>query len=76
MSLRLKGTAAFISSGSSSEAKVVPPPANESPTLLTAMRLTEQPEPIMARPTIISTTILFIAPTDVSSPFRPGIMPA
>src|SRR5712692_1254439 len=43
MSLRLKGTAWPTNSGSLSEAKVVPLLASESPSLLMANFLTEQP---------------------------------
>ena len=43
MSLRLNGTAASTSSGSSSLAKVVPPAASASPRRFTASRWIEQP---------------------------------
>src|SRR5689334_715020 len=43
MSFKLNGTAALISSGSSSEAKVDPLPERASPSRLMANFLTEQP---------------------------------
>src|SRR6516225_11736473 len=44
MSLRLNGRASLTSSGSSSEVNVLPPLARALPSLLTAIRLTEQEE--------------------------------
>ena len=76
MSLRLNGTAALTNSGSSSEAKVVPLPAKASPTLLTAMRLTEQPGPIRARHSVVRQTSLFAALRDISLKFGLAIVPA
>ena len=76
MSLRLNGTAALTNSGSSSDAKLVPLPANALPALLTARRLMEQPEPTTARPTNTNQTILCIAATDIGSDFRLEYMPA
>ena len=49
MSFKLNGTAAFTSSGSSSDAKLVPPPESASPSLLMAMWRIEQPVKVTAR---------------------------
>src|SRR5512140_1699039 len=51
MSLRLNGVASPTSTGSSSEANVVPEPARASPILLTAILLMEQPHSAAAATT-------------------------